>query len=366
MKILMVSTVSNTVDAFLEPHIGALVRQGHTVDVACSVQRPLSAATREVVTKVHDVPLRRSPIRVANVQAWLRLHRIMKTERYDVVHVHTPVAALIGRLAALSSRIPYVVYTAHGFHFHNGAPLTAWLTYFPTEWLMSQFTDMLLTMNSEDHIRAKRHFKHPQILNIPGVGIRSVAGPDSGQIRSIRAALGINKGDVLIVSVGELNNNKSHDITVRALSHLPEHYNLAIAGSGPNHLAIQGLADDLDLSQRVRLLGHRADIVDLLGGADIMVHASKREGLPVAVMEAMRSGTPVVASQIRGVNDLLDDLSGVLINGREPAEWAHAIKEVIQHRDKFIGGPIALEPFTLESAVRSTLEIYSQIEANLT
>ncbi len=365
MHILVMTTVSGTVNAFLEPHIAALTDEGHSVDIACAVQRPLEHSILTLVNQVHDVPLHRSPLNPRNLAALRALRRLIRIEAYDVIHVHTPVAAFIGRLAAINRRKPIVIYTAHGFHFMHDGPKSAWLLYFPLEWLMSHFTDYLATLNREDYSRARRWFTHPQVAFVPGVGISARPSPSSLTSKQSRGTLGVNSKEVLLLSVGELNSNKGHRLAIEALAQLPQHFKLAIAGEGPEYDALTEMAESFGVMDRVKLLGYRNDVENLIAAADLLIHPSRREGLPVAVMEAMRAATPVIGGRIRGVTDLVDRHSGLLIEGRDPSDWAHAILEVAGQPDKFRGGPTALRPYSVERAVASTLDIYRDISNRL-
>ena len=119
-----------------------------------------------------DVPFERFPLSPNNVTSYRQLKKIIDAGEYDIIHCHTPVSAMITRLAALSARKrgTKVIYTAHGFHFFKGAPLINWLLYFPVEWFLARYTDALITINKEDYARAQK-FAAKKVYYVPGVGI---------------------------------------------------------------------------------------------------------------------------------------------------------------------------------------------------
>src|SRR5690554_6012945 len=133
MKILYVTTISNTVNAFLIPHIRYLIEQGHQVDVAFQINQKVNPEIEELGCKVFNIEFNRSPFNWKNIYAYKRLKRLIKREQYQIVHTHTPVASACVRLACRRMSEIKVIYTAHGFHFYNGAPLGNWIIYYPIE-----------------------------------------------------------------------------------------------------------------------------------------------------------------------------------------------------------------------------------------
>ena len=123
----------------------------------------------------YDIPFERLPWKPKNIQSYKMLKKIIDEGSYDIIHCHTPVGAMIARLAALSARKKgtKVIYTAHGFHFFKGAPLVNWLLFYPAEWLLAPVTDVLITINKEDHARALKQLHAKRIEYVPGVGIHT-------------------------------------------------------------------------------------------------------------------------------------------------------------------------------------------------
>ena len=314
MKILYVTTIAPTINAFLAPHILMLRREGHQVDIACNLVGPVDSELVQAGCVVHDLPFQRSVLSRANLRAYRQLKKLVGGQAYDLVHTHTPIASACVRLACRTLPQTRVIYTAHGFHFSTGSPLRSWLLYYPLERWLARHTDVLITINREDHGRALKSFAAGQIEYLPGVGLDLEAFPDSDPDRSqTRRELGIPEGAILLLSVGEVNANKNHQAAVRALAALNDSsVCYAICGSGPMEEELRQLAESAGIGSQVTLLGFRDDVRKIYHAADLFVFPSRREGLPVSLMEAMAAGLPVVCTAIRGNSDLIVDGRGGL------------------------------------------------------
>lgn len=261
-----------------------------------------------------DLPFERSPIKVNNFTTYKQLKEIIETNQFDIIHCHTPTGGALTRLAAQNVRKngSKVIYTAHGFHFFKGAPIKNWLIYYPIECLLARYTDVLITINKEDYARAKKTFKANRIEYIPGVGVDNKRFSEvSFDKLAKRRELGISEDNFVLISVGELNKNKNHKTVLRAISKLKnQNIQYLICGQGilENHL--KKMVKELGLEKQVHFLGFRSDIAEICKIADTFVFLSYREGLSLALMEAMASGLPVVCSDIRGNSDLIEHEKG--------------------------------------------------------
>ena len=255
-----------------------------------------------------DIPFQREPLCYENLRCYKKLKSIMDEGGFSVIHCHTPVGGVVGRLAARKARKKgtRVIYTAHGFHFYKGAPIKNWLLYYLAEKFCSYFTDVLITINKEDFALAQRKMKAKCVEYVPGVGVDLEKFSKSTFDKAAkRRQLGIPEDAILLLSVGELIPRKNHETSIRAIADVNAYY--IIAGDGELRQQLQKLIDELGVGDRVKLLGYRNDVDDLYRASDVFVFPSFQEGLPVAVMEAMASGLPCVASHIRGNTDLLED-----------------------------------------------------------
>lgn len=318
-KILMVSTIATTLSAFFIPLVTAMREDGWTVDaLAAGILE--NNKCMETFDHCHSIEWSRSPKDLSGMlKAYKNVQKIVLSGDYDIVHVNTPIASAVARLALRNIRKDKnikIIYTAHGFHFYKGSPLLNWLVYYPIERFLSRYTDVLITINKEDFARVKT-FHARKVEYVPGVGI------DIDKIQAVtvdrtkkRKGLGIPDDAFLFISVGELNRNKNHEIVIRALSMLDTNDNLyyIIAGTGPLKDHLQSLIEESGLSSRIQLLGYRTDIIELLKISDCFVFPSLREGLPVALMEAITCGLFIVCSNIRGNTDLVEgNMTGYLL-----------------------------------------------------
>lgn len=343
MRILYVTTISLTMNSFFKPHIEMLVREGHHIDLACNYgEQALDGMYDELGCNSYQIDFSRSPLSADNIKAYGQLKRLIKNGGYDIVHCHTPNAAAITRLVCRKARKKKglrVFYTAHGFHFYKGAPRLNWLVYYPVEKLCSRFTDKLITINKEDYELAKRKFKAKYIYYVPGVGVDlSRFGNIQVDTKSKRKEIGVPENAFLMLSVGELNENKNHQVVIRALARLNDHsVHYAIAGVGDKKDYLLALANELGVSGQLHLLGYRKDIPELNHSADLFCFSSLREGLAVSVIEAMACGLPIACSRIRGNTDLIDENGGRIFDALSVEAAKNAIASIMDTDMKSMG-----------------------------
>ncbi len=259
----------------------------------------------------HQVDFARSPLSRTNLTTYREIRELLREIPFDLVHCHTPMGGVIARVAARRYRKKgtKVIYTAHGFHFFKGAPLINWLFYYPVEWILAHWTDVLITINREDYRLARKHMHARSVEYIPGVGIdMDKFSQGEVSVEEKRRELGLSDGDIALLSVGELCERKNHEIVVRAIGRLRDpHVKYFICGTGVLREKLSRTIRELGLEGQVFLLGFRTDISELCQSCDIFVFPSIQEGLPVALMEAIACRCPVVCSQIRGNTDLVPD-----------------------------------------------------------
>ena len=341
-KVLFVATVVRLhINVFHLSYIQWFHEQGWQVDVAArnDFENPDDCVI-PYCDHYYNIPFERSPLKPANIKAFLELKKLIDKEQYDLIHCHTPVGGVAARLAALKCRKSgktKVAYTAHGFHFYTGAPLLNWLIFYPIERILAHETDLLITMNTEDYARAKK-FKAKRVAYANGVGLdlnRFVPLKEEEK-EAVRKELHLNDGDVFAITVGNLIKRKNQITLIEAVNRLDNpHFHLFICGDGQCYDELKKAAGDLGIRSQVHFLGFRKDVEKLCGAADIFLFASVQEGLPVSVMEAMACGLPIVASKIRGNSDLIDSgKGGYLVRPTDADGFAKAIVSVIKNRKK--------------------------------
>ena len=309
-KVLFTATVVKThINVFHLPYLKWFKEQGYEVHVAAKNDFINEPCIIPNCDKYYDIKFARFPFSKVNIKAYKQLKKLIQENNYEIIHCHTPVAGVLTRLAARNNKNTTVIYTAHGFHFFKGAPLLNWLIYYPVERFCARFTDKLITINKEDYERAKRFSlrKNGKVYYVPGVGINLEKIQNlKVNVKQKKKELGISKNIPILLSVGELNKNKNHEAVLQALSKLKEeNFIYLICGRGVLKEYLERKIQELHLENKAKLLGYRIDVIEILKTADLFIFPSKREGLPVSVIEAMACNLPLIASNVRGNRDLI-------------------------------------------------------------
>ena len=348
-KMLMVATVPSMIGQFNMNNIKILQESGYEVHIACDFtdrsvwneERIMKFQNdiKENGVKGFQIDFSRSAIRInKHIHSYKQLLHLTKESNYTFIHCHTPIAGAIARLVCKKASIK-CIYTAHGFHFYTGAPIKNWLFFYPIEKILSKYTDVLITLNHEDYQRALKKLKAKKVEYIPGIGINTeVYSVKKNDRIDYRRKLNLNKDEIMIMSIGELNKNKNHSIVLEAISKLNDkniHYFIAGEGIEKEHLVQK--AKQLSLENNFHLLGYRTDINELLHCTDIYVHPSFREGMPVSLMEAIASEVYCIASDIRGNKDLIKN-NDLLFNPKSVESIVYLLsqRKFIYKKDNYI------------------------------
>lgn len=322
-KALMIASVASMIDQFNMDNISILLKLGYEVHVAADFvdggtinqERIENLKTRllEMGVDVFHIVIPRKITAINKIiTAYKEVKDLCDANCYRIVHCHSPIGGVVARMAArdIRKKGTKVIYTAHGFHFYDGAPKKNWLMFYPVEKECSRLTDVLITINKEDYNRAKKSFHAKETMYVPGVGVDTDKF-SSGliDIALKRNELGVEKNQYMFLSVGELSKRENHEVVIKALSKIDTvDYKYFIVGKGELEKYLEDLVKALGLENKVYLLGYRTDVSELCQAADLFIFPSHQEGLPVALMEAIACKTNVICSNIRGNVDLvLDD-----------------------------------------------------------
>lgn len=341
-KVLFVATVMIHIQSFHLPYLRWFKENGFEVHVACNTANAKDGHEVPFCDYIHNIPFARSPLAAENMKAYKALKEIINENEFILIHAHTPVGGALARLAAKQARKnndTKVIYTAHGFHFYKGCPFINKALFYSVEKYLSQYTDCLITINDEDYNAAiSGHFKAKDIVKVNGVGIdlNKFTAEENFRCKK-RKEFGIAPEDIMLLSVGELNENKNHKTIIKAVAKLAEsRIKYVICGSGVLESELRNLSKELGTEGSVIFAGYRNDTKEIYQAADIFIFPSLREGLPVSVMEAMASGVPIIASDIRGNKDLIvDGKGGYLIS--DPTDYrayAEKIAELISNNEE--------------------------------
>lgn len=314
MKVLLTATVQSHICQFHRLLAEMLHEHGCEIHVAARNNLAEKNGLKlDFVEKVFDIPFSRSPKSPDNLKAKKMLKKIIDEGHYDVIHCNTPMGGIVTRLASKQARKngARVIYTAHGFHFYEGAPKKNWMIYYPIEKFFSRKTDTLITITEEDYRLAKKKF-HCQVEHIHGVGVdeKRYYPVDEVEKKRLRREMGYGEGQKLILCVGELLPNKNQKMAIRAMKKIVGQYPdalLLIAGNGPEKENLEAEIKACGMEKNVKMLGYCTHLQGYQHIVDILVSCSYREGLPLNIVEAMLSGNPVVASLNRGHKELIKD-----------------------------------------------------------
>ncbi len=363
MKICQLCNLDFTLYHFLLPLMRGMGERGHEVVGVCS-QGPFAEMVREEGFRVETVSIDRSTNIVKHARTVAELTALFAREKFDIVHVHNPVAALVGRIAAWRAGVPCIVYTAHGFYFHENMPLHKRGVFIALEWLAGRVTHVLFTQSEEDAETAKRlrliAGRHIEAIGNGVDGRRFHAAGSRLDRARIRKEIGSAGERIVIMTVGRLVAEKGFPELIEAMARVDA--DLWVIGERLESDHAKGIEEALTLArsdeqlrERVHFLGYRDDIPDLLRAADIFVSASHREGLPRSIIEAMMCALPVVATNIRGSREeVVPGETGLLVEVKQPKELARAL-------DKLAGDPAMRKKLGSAGRVRAR-DLYAEFK----
>ena len=359
--VLFTASTWSHITNFHRPYLAAFRARGWTVHVACGGEmRDVPEADLCV-----SLPFEKKMSSPANLQAAGQIRRLIKEHHYTLICTHTSLAAFFTRLAVLGfPQRPAVINVAHGYLFDDQTSFLKRQVLLSAERLTAPVTDLLLTMNRWDYDCARAHRLGRRVENIPGIGVNfsRFASLSPAERAAHRAELGLASDDFLLLYAAEFSGRKNQAMLLRALPQLPAHVKLALPGSGALLENCRRLAATLGVADRVLFPGH-VDMPVWYAMADAAVSASRSEGLPFNVMEAMYAGLPVVASAVKGHADLLENgKNGLLYPYDDAAAFTASIIRLLSNPDDAaVMGAAAHDSvlqYGLESVLPQVMEQY--------
>jgi glycosyltransferase EpsD len=385
---LIVSTVSGFLLKFEKENVKLLQRMGYQVHYAANMNEPFytfqSEELAELGVQAHHIDVARSPYMIHwNARALIQLTKIVREYSVSLIHCHEPMGGVLGRMVTLMAprqRIR-VAYTAHGFHFYRGAPLINNTLYYTAEWFLAHLTDELILVNQEDYDAGKRLHLRPEggVWKIPGVGLdhRFYGIPTRSERNNYRKKHGIAPDQFILISVGELNENKNHQVILRAIkelkdrSALPEGFLYGICGDGFLREQLQEIIRQEDLTDTVQLYGYCTDVREYLAMADATAFPSIREGLGMAALESLAMGIPVLAANNRGTKEYMrHGINGFVCSWDDVSGFADALLQLFRmdHKERKEIAAQAVksaEPFSHTHTTAVMEKVYQKIDAKV-
>ena len=328
-KILYVASTFGHLASFHQPYLQWFADQGYEVHVAAGG----TPCELKGVSRYISLPFEKSMFSPKNLAAVWELYRLMKAERYKMISLHTSLAAFFARLAVvpLGKRRPGVMNTVHGYLFDKDTRWTKRMLLLGAERMTASVTDWLLTMNQQDTEIARRYHlgKRDVLTKGMGVDFTRFTPPEQNQREELRRKLGLKPSELVLIYAAEFSKRKNQGMLIEAMQSLPEHVVLLLPGQGEMREMCRMQAGRAGLTDRIRFPGFVRDMENWYRASDICVSSSRIEGLPFNVMEAMACGLPVVASDIKGHQDLIcAGENGFLYSFGDTKEFVNAVQRL--------------------------------------
>ena len=331
LKVIEITNVDFSLAQFLLPLMRAMRDRGHEVIGVCA-DGPFLDKPRAEGFRIETLKLERSVSLVAHWLAFRNLVRLFRAEGPDLVHAHMPISGFLARLAAWWAGVPRIAYTGHGFWFNFPGSWPRTAVGFAMEWLAGRVTDTFFTVSEAEARDARRLHIHRGAIAVGNGRDPARFRPDPAVRYRVRAALGVPDKQVVVFAVSRLVWHKGYPELAVAMQSVPGAM-LWVAGErltsdrGPDMMA---LLRDAGLGERLRLLGYRDDVPDLMAAADIFVLPSRFEGLPMSVIEAMLTGLPVVGTNVRGpAEQVVPEVTGLLVPPGNASALAAALARLV-------------------------------------
>lgn len=339
-KVLQVCAIDLSVDALLKPLILRSMQEGYIVHNACTDTGRFQRLREEGLTMI-DLKIDRNINPQENFKSIIALYKLMKKEKYDIVHVHTPIAAILGRIAAKMAKVEHIVYTAHGFYFHEEMPKFQYNLFYNIEKYGARFlTHWLLLQSKEDYNMAmeKKFLPSEKVIHLSnGVDIYKKFNKnlisDEKKV-SLKNELNLCSKDVIFMFIGRLVREKGIFELIEAYKQLTKkHTNckLLLVGDLPSTErdteSYKEIKNLIRSNKGILHVGYRNDIRDLLAVSSVFVLPSYREGLPRSIIEAMAMEKPIIATNIRGCREeVVHQKNGYLVSKQSSKELMEAME----------------------------------------
>ncbi|MCX7614659.1 MAG: glycosyltransferase family 4 protein [Clostridiales bacterium] len=332
-KVLYTASTFSHLKNFHLPYLKFFQENGWEVTVMAGGENK-STSYADVVL---SIPFEKKMMSPRNFILTGKMARIIKKEHYDIICTHTALAAFFTRLAIMLSgkKKPFVINTSHGYLFDNKSTLIKKNIMLLAEKLMAPVTDVVFTMNKQDtEIAIKHRLAKKDVVQIKGMGV------DFGRFgklldKAAKEKLGIREENFILVYAAEFSKRKNQKMLINAMKDLPENIRLFLLGDGSLLEDCKELVKSLGLETRVFFPGYISDISEYYQVSDICVSSSRIEGLPFNIMEGMAAGLPIVASKVKGHEDLITvGANGYLYEYDHIDQFQAAVMDLYKNREK--------------------------------
>ena len=366
-KIMMIATTDNMIWQFLIPHIKHLQESGNTVECVCSKTGFWFDELKDKFGfTMHEIDFERSPFKPQNIKAYKALVKLQQEQKYDLVYCQQPVGGLMGRLVGKKFKIP-VIYTAHGFNFLKGKnPLKNFVFKSVEKWL-ARYTHTLITINEEDY-QVSKNWKAKQKFKISGIGF-DINKYDNAEFDKdeFKKSLGI-KDEFVVLTVAEFSKGKNYNTMLKTIAELKDkNIKFISCGRGKCEQEIKNQIKELGIEDKVELLGYRKDINKIMQISNVFFLPSHREGLCLSMIESMNFGLPIITSNVRGCQDLVEDgKNGFIAEKDDYKKFAELIFKLMNDenlKNRMGEESKQLAPqYSIENVKKELEAVYNQLE----
>ena len=346
-KVLFVANSDRHIKLCHLPYMKLFQDNDYEVHVATNTEEVLPYCDKKI-----NLKLRRNPYNILNIIALRNIRKLAKKEKYDLISCHTPIGGFLGRATIIGRKKQNtkVIYTAHGFHFYKKSSLFRWIIYYPLEKFLSRFSDAVITMNEEDYALAKKKF-HSDVYKIHGIGLNK----DRLKLteKNIKKKYNL-KNKYIVTYIAEISKRKKQLDLLKKMEnyHLDKDIIFLLIGDS----YIKNIENKLRRYKNVKYIGFKENIGDYINISDLIISPSNQEGLPQNILEAKYFKKNIIGMNIRGINDLLKDGSGILVN---------SLQEMIEKIIDIKHNPIVvktsnIDDYLLDNVLVEVKEIYNQ------
>jgi glycosyltransferase involved in cell wall biosynthesis len=345
-RILAICTLDVMAWKLLLPWLRGLREAGYEVHIACARGSWFEQLAADGF-HMHAVRLRRRMNPLVHIAPLWALYGLIRRERFALVNTHSPVAAAVGRLAGWLAQAPVIIYTVHGFYFHDNMPWAKRRAFIALEWLLGRMTDRFMFVSDEDRQTALREGIAADASRVTtiynGVDLEAYPpkGSASGSAGGPRTRLNIPQGAPVVGIVGRVVREKGYmefaEMAKLVSTDRGDVYFLVVGDALPSDrdgivTELRSRVESAGLLDRFRFTGFTDRVADYLQAMDIFVLPSYREGFPRSVLEAMSSALPVVATNIRGCREaVVNGETGLLVPPRDGPALAEAVSRLLQN-----------------------------------
>ena len=376
IKVVQVCAIDETMDKLLKALNERLIKDNYEVIGICS-KGELGKNIIDTKVKLKNINIDRKIIVTSNIRSIYEMYKFLKKEKPEIVHVHTPMAGVLGRIAAKLANVPIIIYTAHGFYFHENMSKLKYNLFLNIEKFMGRnFTEYIFTQSVEDlEIANSCKFKKQNQMMAIGNGVDvSVRFNPSNINQHIKQELydklNIHKDDIVVTFIGRLVEEKGILDLLKSYNYIKSKFKFIIVGykfQGDRDIYVNYEIDKYKNNENIKFVGKIANVEEILSITDIFCLPSYREGMPRSIIEAMAMECAVIATNIRGSREeVLDGNTGFLVDLKSPNEIAKKI-DVLSNDKKLLKSmkqnarERALSLYNEEVVIKKQINVFKEL-----